>query len=140
MRLQDPRLGLENINRKKDDPACECVGVSFQKESRDSDVIKGLKFECVGVRGSNFDIKVENTPANKAVFDEVQKKLRTLEVVKIKADNLQIRPYALLGKEGNLYSGISVKADSIRLSDERSSGNEKTPIDEVEIDFGEVNS
>lgn len=139
MKLQDPRLGLENINRKKDDPACECVGVSFQKESKDSDVIKGLKFECAGVRGASFDIKVENTPANKAVYDEVQKKLQKIEVVKIEANNLQIRPYALIGKEGNLYSGISVKADSINIFDV-SKGNEKAPIDEAEIDFGEVDS
>lgn len=119
MKLNDIRLSLANINRREKDSTCECIGVSFLKDIKDPDVVKGYKFECAGVRGSTFDIKTDNSEENKEVFDKIEKILKKEEDVKIIAEELTVKAYALINEKGNLLSGISAKADSISIVDDK---------------------
>lgn len=117
MRLQDMRVSLSNINGKGIPEDCaDCTGVGLQTD-KGSDVVKAYSLTCIGAKGSSYIIKIPVTDQNEYSFDLIQKSLRKEEIVRITPEGIVITPYAFVTKEGNLLSGISVKADSVEIKE-----------------------
>jgi hypothetical protein len=118
MRVNDLRLSLANINPKQVPAGCsDCVSVTFNTERGTNKVI-GYNLVCCGVKGSTYSLKLDNSAENKAIYEEVQARLRKEEIVRLVPNNVRITAYAFLSDTGSLLSGVSVKADSVVIADD----------------------
>lgn len=115
MRLQDIRMTIRSINHSTTTDVVKIVGARLQTDN--NQVVIGVTFDMVAAGYSRTAVKCPLTDANRALVDAVQKGIRTSEAVEAELVNPVIKPYALISN-GNLISGVSVKADTIKLKDE----------------------
>lgn len=115
MRLQDLKLNIRNINYNSNTDVVKLVGARLQSDNQQ--IVIGVTFDMVTAGYSRTAVKCPLTDANRALVDAVQRAIRTSEAVEAELVNPIIRPYALISN-GNLISGVSVKADTIKLKDE----------------------
>lgn len=115
MRLQDIRMTIRSINHSATTDVVKIVGARLQTDN--NQVVIGVTFDMVAAGYSRVAVKCPLTDANRALVDAVQRSIRTREAVEAELVNPVIKPYALISN-GNLISGVSVKADTIKLKDE----------------------
>lgn len=120
MYLSNVKVELSNLNQKGvPSDSADAVAVNFKVPDKKTGVIQAYDVVCIGARGSNYSLRVPYSPENKDKVAVLQKRLAKDEIVRVIPDSgsLKIALYAFLGENGNLISGVSVKADTFEISD-----------------------
>lgn len=112
MMLKDIKISLENIVAN---PQKETVqAVSARNDTDKSSVVIGYRLEILTRRGSRNPVKLPMSEENKKNTERVSALLKKQDTVSVILVNPIVRPYALISN-GNLISGVSIKADSFTI-------------------------
>lgn len=112
MMLKDVRIGLENVVA---DPTKESVQIVGARSDTDKDSkIIGVRLEALTRRGSRNPVKFPLTDENSENMEKVKRLLNKQDTVSVRLVNPVVMPYALVSN-GNLISGVSIKADSFTI-------------------------
>lgn len=115
MLLKDVRISLENI---VSDPSKSTVQVVNARPETDKEsVITGYRLEIATRKCSRNPVKLPNTAEVKKNIDSIENLLKKQDFVEVKLEEPVIRLYAMLSN-GNLISGVSIKADGFEIVDE----------------------
>ena len=113
MNLNDARLSLENVVADPSKSTVQVVGARPDVD-RDQKII-GYRLTILTCKYSRNPVKLPATPENKVLVDQLNGMFRTLDSVEVLLTNPVVRAYALLAN-GNLLSGISIKADTFVIA------------------------
>lgn len=118
MKLKNLRLTTANVARTTNSKDFECIETSVNRVrnengsySRDVD---SYSIHCSAYKGDILKVKVPKTLANKVT--ELSDSLSNDVTVMITFTGLKITPYAMIGTDGKLYSGVSAKADDFTFT------------------------
>ena len=117
MRLNDIRLGLSNIVA---DPSMGNNIVQVVAARLDTDKeqhITGVRLTVLTRRYSQSAAKLPYSENNKLLYEQLQEKLKKDDMATVILVNPVIVPYALIAN-GNLLSGVSIKADTFKWPDD----------------------
>ena len=133
MKLRNIRLTMGNIARTTNAKSMEVIATSVIQKRNDSntgftDEIEGYAVDCSAYRGDTLKVKFPVTV--EAKINKLKKLLYDDVTVEISFSGLKLTPYAMLGKDGTLISGVSAKADDFEIVKEIS--NELPELDWVE--------
>lgn len=113
MLLRDLRLDLSNV---VPDPSKQTVQVVSASSLTDKEgKIIGYRLEIATRRASRNTVKLEDTAKNKELVEQLNKMLRTQDMVEVYLTNPYVSAYAMISKD-NLVSGVSIKADSFAIA------------------------
>lgn len=113
MLLKDLRLGLSNVVANPNKSTVEVVSARPYTDAHQ--VIIGYRLDILCCRYARNAVKLENTAENKALVEQVNALLRTQSLVEVNLINPVVRAYAMISN-GNLLSGISIKADTFTIA------------------------
>lgn len=107
--LKDLKVGMENVLA---DPSKKSVeAVSARNDTDKSSVVIGYRLEILTRRGSRNPVKFPLNEENKQNIARVAELLKKNDSVSVILKEPIVKPYALISN-GNLISGVSIKADS----------------------------
>lgn len=112
MMFKDIKMDLSNV--VADPSKKEVQAVAARAESDKNSVITGYRLEICTRRGSRNPVKLPMSEENKKNTERVSDLLKKQDTVSVILVNPVVRPYALISS-GNLFSGISIKADSFTI-------------------------
>lgn len=112
MMLKDIKLDLSNIVANPQEETVQAV--SARNDTDKSSVIIGYRLEILTRRGSRNPVKLPLNEDNKKKIERVAELLKKHDTVEVILSDTTIRPYALISN-GNLISGVSIKADSFTI-------------------------
>lgn len=124
---------MGNVARTTNSKSMEVIATSVIQKRNDSntgftDEIEGYAVDCSAYRGDTLKVKFPVTV--EAKINKLKKLLYDDVTVEISFSGLKLTPYAMLGKDGTLISGVSAKADDFEIVKEIS--NELPELDWVE--------
>lgn len=133
MKLKNVRMTMANVARTTNAKSMEVISTSVIQKRNDSNTgftneIEGYAVDCSAYRGDTLKVKFPVTV--EAKINKLKKLLYDDVTVEISFTGLKLTPYAMLGKDGSLISGVSAKADDFEIVKEIT--NEFPELDWVE--------
>lgn len=133
MKLKNIRITMANVARTTNAKSMEVIATSVIQKRNESNTgftneIEGYAVDCSAYRGDTLKVKFPVTV--EAKINKLKKLLYNDATVEISFTGLKLTPYAMLGKDGSLISGVSAKADDFEII-------KATPIEYPELDWNE---
>ena len=117
MRLQDLKVGLENVVANPTLGKDVVQVVEARLDSDNNQVLVAVRLTVLTCKYSRNAVKLPYNEANKALYEQLQDKLKKNDYATVILLNPKVIPYAMISN-GSLISGISIKADSARIADD----------------------
>ena len=117
MRLQDLKVGLENVVANPTLGKDVVQVVEVRLDSDQNQVLVSVRLVVLTTKYSRNAVKLPYNEANKALYEQLQDKLKKNDYATVILHNPKVVPYAMISN-GSLISGISIKADSARITDD----------------------
>ena len=117
MRLQDLKVGLENVVANPTLGKDVVQVVEVRLDSDQNQVLVSVRLVVLTTKYSRNAVKLPYNEANKALYEQLQDKLKKNDYATVILLNPKVVPYAMISN-GSLISGISIKADSARITDD----------------------
>ena len=113
MKLKNLRLTIGNVARTTNSKDFECIETSVNRVRNDDNTyskdVESYSIHCIAYKGDVLKVKVPNTLADKV--KKLTDSLTNDVTVMVTFTGLKLTPYAMIGNDAKLYSGVSAKAD-----------------------------
>lgn len=118
MKLKNLRLDISAITRKPNERLLEVIDEGelhkYDNSSNTStNIVEGYYVDCAAPHGDTIRVKLPIDAEEK--IRDMRPMLAREETVYIIPDNLTIIPYAMPGKNGGVFSGVSAKASDFSI-------------------------
>lgn len=117
MRLSDIRLSLANVVANPTLGKDIVQVVEVRLDSDEHQVITGVRLGILTCKYSRNSVKLPYNEATRSLYEQIQKALKDTDVLTVILSNPKIMAYAMISN-GSLLSGISIKADSAKVTDD----------------------
>ena len=117
MKLKNVRLTLANVNRTTNAKDMEAIEVSVNRV-RNEDGTMGRDIESYSIECAAYHdtLKVKVGKEHAAKVTALQDALSNDLTVIVIFERLKLKPYAMIGADGKLLSGVSAKADDFTFT------------------------
>ena len=117
MRLNEVRMSLANVVANPTLGKDIVQVVEARLDSDQNQVLVSVRLVVLTTKYSRNAVKLPYNEANKALYEQLKDKLKDSDYVTAVLVNPKVSPYAMINN-GSLLSGISIKADSAKLTDD----------------------